>query len=85
MLIQLSKRFWPSSSLPKRFNDARRQVKIVFIIREAEAIAKYNGEDSKARRCARGIKTLIDLEKRIKSGHPVRDDDIPPQGCAFKN
>jgi len=48
------------------------------IYKEAEGIAKDNGDNSRARRYNRGIKTLKDLERAALSGRPVREDDIPP-------
>jgi len=48
------------------------------VYKEAESIAKHNGDTSKARRCARGLKTLQDLEKSVLAGRPVNQDDIPP-------
>lgn len=47
--------------------------------REAEQVAKENGDNSRARRYNRGVKTLVDLERAAVSGRPVREDDIPPQ------
>eukprot|EP00092_Neocalanus_flemingeri_P009112 GFUD01009812.1.p1 GENE.GFUD01009812.1~~GFUD01009812.1.p1 ORF type:complete len:808 (-),score=274.71 GFUD01009812.1:294-2717(-) len=49
------------------------------VYREAEQVAKENGDTSRARRYIRGIKTLVELERNAKSGRPVREDDIPPQ------
>jgi len=48
------------------------------IYKEAECIAKDNGDNSRARRYNRGIKTLKELERAALSGRPVREDDIPP-------
>jgi len=48
------------------------------VYKEAEGIAKENGDSSRARRYNRGIKTLKDLERAAVSGRPVREDDIPP-------
>jgi len=48
------------------------------IYKEAEGIAKENGDNSRARRYNRGIKTLKELERAAVSGRPVREDDIPP-------
>jgi len=48
------------------------------IYKEAEGIAKDNGDNSRARRYNRGIKTLKELERAALSGRPVREDDIPP-------
>uniref|UniRef100_A0A1B6H408 C2 domain-containing protein n=1 Tax=Cuerna arida TaxID=1464854 RepID=A0A1B6H408_9HEMI len=45
---------------------------------EAEANAKASGESAKARRFARGIKTLNELLKQAASGQPVSEEDIPP-------
>ncbi|XP_075991909.1 lethal (2) giant discs 1 isoform X2 [Anticarsia gemmatalis] len=44
----------------------------------AEKNAKANGESSRARRFARGLKTLQDLLKQAKAGKPIKDEDIPP-------
>ncbi|XP_026324439.1 coiled-coil and C2 domain-containing protein 1-like isoform X2 [Hyposmocoma kahamanoa] len=44
----------------------------------AEKHAKETGESSRARRFARGLKTLQDLLKHAKAGKPVNDADIPP-------
>ncbi|XP_037297834.1 coiled-coil and C2 domain-containing protein 1-like isoform X2 [Manduca sexta] len=44
----------------------------------AERKAKENGESSRARRFARGLRTLNDLLKQAKAGKPVNDEDIPP-------
>jgi len=49
------------------------------VYREAEQVAKENGDTSRARRFNRGIKTLVELERNAVSGRPVREDDIPPQ------
>jgi len=48
------------------------------VYKEAEGIAKENGDNSRARRYNRGIKTLKELERAAVSGRPVREDDIPP-------
>ncbi|RVE50325.1 hypothetical protein evm_004991 [Chilo suppressalis] len=44
----------------------------------AEKNAKASGESSRARRFARGLKTLNDLLKQAKAGKPIKDEDIPP-------
>ncbi|CAF4897270.1 unnamed protein product [Pieris macdunnoughi] len=44
----------------------------------AEKNAKEIGESGRARRFARGLKTLNDLLKQAKSGKPINDEDIPP-------
>jgi len=48
------------------------------LYKEAESVAKSNGDTSRARRFNRGVKTLQDLERRASAGHPIREDDIPP-------
>jgi len=48
------------------------------VYKEAEQVAKENGDSSRARRYHRGLKTLVDLERAAVSGRPVREDDIPP-------
>ncbi|XP_017854659.1 coiled-coil and C2 domain-containing protein 1-like isoform X1 [Drosophila busckii] len=45
----------------------------------AEAQAKAAGEAGKARRFARGLKTLQDLHKQSAAGKAVNVDDIPPE------
>ena len=37
-----------------------------------------NGDSSRARRYNRGVKTLLELERRAVSGGAIREDDIPP-------
>jgi len=49
------------------------------LYREAEKLALENGDTSRARRFTRGLKTLVDLERKAVSGRPIREDDIPPQ------
>ncbi|GBP32112.1 Coiled-coil and C2 domain-containing protein 1-like [Eumeta japonica] len=44
----------------------------------AEKNAKANGESSRARRFARGLKTLNDLLKQTKAGKSINEEDIPP-------
>ena len=44
----------------------------------AEKRAKEAGETSRARRYARGLATLTDLKRKVNSGKPVSDEDIPP-------
>ncbi|KAG8305450.1 Coiled-coil and C2 domain-containing protein 1A [Homalodisca vitripennis] len=45
---------------------------------EAEANAKATGESARARRLARGIKTLNELLKQAATGQSVSEEDIPP-------
>lgn len=45
----------------------------------AESNAKSAGETSRARRFNRGIKTIKDLLKQVKSGKPINNEDIPPE------
>ena len=45
---------------------------------KAEKNAKANGEASRARRFARGLATLTDLRKKLKSGKGINEEDIPP-------
>ena len=45
---------------------------------KAEKNAKANGESARARRFARGLASLTDLRKKIKSGKPIDENDIPP-------
>ncbi|XP_034101581.2 coiled-coil and C2 domain-containing protein 1-like isoform X1 [Drosophila albomicans] len=47
--------------------------------KQAEANAKAAGEAAKARRYARGLKTLQDLAKQSASGKSINVDDIPPE------
>ncbi|XP_034237367.1 coiled-coil and C2 domain-containing protein 1-like isoform X2 [Thrips palmi] len=44
----------------------------------AEANAKSAGEISRARRFARGSKTILDQLKSVKKGGTVKEEDIPP-------
>jgi coiled-coil and C2 domain-containing protein 1 len=44
----------------------------------AETKAKEAGEVSRARRFTRGLTTLTDLRRKVKSGKAVNEDDIPP-------
>ena len=48
------------------------------LYREAESVAVSNGDSSRARRYNRGVKTLLELERRAVSGGAIREDDIPP-------
>ena len=48
------------------------------LYKEAEAVALSNGDSSRARRFNRGVKTLLDLERRAVAGGAIREDDIPP-------
>lgn len=45
----------------------------------AEKNAKEAGENGRARRFTRGVKTLKDLLKQAKAGKTIKDDDIPPE------
>ncbi|XP_054741813.1 coiled-coil and C2 domain-containing protein 1-like isoform X1 [Anastrepha obliqua] len=45
----------------------------------AEVNAKTAGENAKARRFGRGLKTLLELQKQAKSGKEVNENDIPPE------
>ncbi|KAH8333539.1 hypothetical protein KR059_000633 [Drosophila kikkawai] len=45
----------------------------------AEANAKAAGDSGKARRFARGLKTLQDLHKQAAAGKSINVDDIPPE------
>ncbi|XP_023175269.2 coiled-coil and C2 domain-containing protein 1-like isoform X2 [Drosophila hydei] len=47
--------------------------------KQAEANAKAAGESGKARRFARGLKTLQDLLKQSAAGKSINVDDIPPE------
>ncbi|KAH8377391.1 hypothetical protein KR093_005224 [Drosophila rubida] len=47
--------------------------------KQAEANAKAAGESAKARRYARGLKTLQDLAKQAAAGKTINVDDIPPE------
>lgn len=47
--------------------------------KQAEANAKAAGESGKARRFARGLKTLQDLLKQSSAGKNINVDDIPPE------
>ncbi|EDW03801.1 coiled-coil and C2 domain-containing protein 1-like isoform X2 [Drosophila grimshawi] len=47
--------------------------------KQAEANAKAAGESGKARRFARGLKTLQDLKKQSAGGKTINVDDIPPE------
>ena len=44
----------------------------------AEKKAKEAGEASRARRFARGLATLSDQRKKLKSGKAINENDIPP-------
>ena len=48
------------------------------LYKEAEAVAVSNGDSGRARRFNRGVKTLLELERRASGGQPVREEDIPP-------
>ena len=48
------------------------------LYKEAEVAAKTAGDSSRARRYNRGVKTLVDLERRVGRGGAVREEDIPP-------
>ena len=48
------------------------------LYKEAEAVALSNGDSSRARRFNRGVKTLVELERRAAAGLAVREEDIPP-------
>jgi len=52
------------------------------LYRQAEKNCLASGESSRARRFTRGIKTLVDLEKKVKAGKAVNEDDIPPMIAA---
>ena len=45
----------------------------------AIAAAKSKGESSKVRRYERGLKTLQEMSKSLKSGRKVNIDEIPPE------
>ena len=51
----------------------------------AEENAKAAGESSKMRRFNRGLKTLNDLLRQVKSGKVVNPDDIPPEVSVKKS
>ncbi|XP_063849873.1 coiled-coil and C2 domain-containing protein 1-like isoform X3 [Scylla paramamosain] len=44
----------------------------------AEAEAKAGGESSRVRRFNRGLKTLMQMQKSVKAGKPINEDEIPP-------
>jgi len=48
------------------------------LYRQAEKNCQASGDTSRARRFNRGVKTLVDLERKVKAGRPVSEDDIPP-------
>ncbi|XP_042223927.1 coiled-coil and C2 domain-containing protein 1-like [Homarus americanus] len=50
----------------------------ISLYEQAEANAKASGETSRARRFNRGLKTLIQMQKAVKAGHPIEEDEIPP-------
>ncbi|XP_037775377.1 coiled-coil and C2 domain-containing protein 1-like isoform X1 [Penaeus monodon] len=45
---------------------------------EAEANAKACGETSRARRFNRGLKTLHQMQRAVKAGQTINEEDIPP-------
>uniref|UniRef100_W8C0K5 Coiled-coil and C2 domain-containing protein 1-like n=1 Tax=Ceratitis capitata TaxID=7213 RepID=W8C0K5_CERCA len=47
--------------------------------RFAETKSKNTGESAKARRFARGLKTLLEMQKLVNTGKDINVDDIPPQ------
>ncbi|KAH8276398.1 hypothetical protein KR018_000285 [Drosophila ironensis] len=47
--------------------------------KQAEANAKAGGDAGKARRFARGLKTLQDLHRQAAAGKTINVDDIPPE------
>ena len=49
----------------------------------AEKKCKETGETSRARRFARGLATLTDLHRKIKTGKPIDENDIPPALASF--
>ncbi|XP_037712434.1 coiled-coil and C2 domain-containing protein 1-like isoform X2 [Drosophila subpulchrella] len=49
------------------------------IYKQAEANAKAAGDAGKARRFARGLKTLQDLHKQAAAGKSINVDEIPPE------
>lgn len=51
----------------------------------AESTAKSLGDNLKAKRFSRGIKTLEGLINSAKSGHNINEEDIPPQVAIPKN
>ena len=48
------------------------------LYREAEGVAAAQGETSRARRAARGLKTLQELERKAARGGAVAESEIPP-------
>ena len=49
----------------------------------AEKNAKQSGETSRARRFGRGLATLKDLQRKVKAGKAVDENDIPPALASF--
>ncbi|XP_063606025.1 coiled-coil and C2 domain-containing protein 1-like isoform X2 [Penaeus indicus] len=50
----------------------------VAMYEEAEANAKSCGETSRARRFNRGLKTLHQMQRAVKAGQAINEEDIPP-------
>ncbi|XP_071535214.1 coiled-coil and C2 domain-containing protein 1-like isoform X1 [Panulirus ornatus] len=50
----------------------------IALYEQAEANAKVAGETSRARRFSRGLKTLTQMQKTVKAGRPINEDEIPP-------
>lgn len=50
----------------------------VAMYEEAEANAKACGETSRARRFNRGLKTLYQMQRTVKAGQTINEEDIPP-------
>ncbi|XP_045616529.2 coiled-coil and C2 domain-containing protein 1-like [Procambarus clarkii] len=45
---------------------------------QAEANAKAIGDTSRVRRFSRGLKTLYQMQKSVKAGRSINEDEIPP-------
>ncbi|KAK4297629.1 hypothetical protein Pmani_029971 [Petrolisthes manimaculis] len=45
---------------------------------QAEATAISAGETSRARRFSRGLKTIVQMEKSVRAGRGINEDEIPP-------
>merc|ERR1719341_478384 len=50
----------------------------IALYREAEQVATAQGEGGKARRAARGLRTLQELERKAARGGAVSEEEIPP-------
>ncbi|XP_021365022.1 coiled-coil and C2 domain-containing protein 1-like [Mizuhopecten yessoensis] len=75
-----------SASVPQQSVDMLSVVQErLSLYQQAQQAAKEAGDSSKQRRLERGIKTLQDLNKKVKAGRAISEDDIPPPVTVSSN